>query len=179
MKNLKIETRQSKAGNNYQFISGEGTYYLSALKKARTKGQSEAMNTTADETEFVKHLLYNRVLGGFVCKSDSWNIVESALNALTLPANWKDLVKNIMPKANLFRDEKPAKSSAKVSKKDNSIIDTLVAKLEKYSSWDEIPPESIPKLNKACEENSIKIAQVRKAFESTREPVESVNDLEL
>ena len=179
MKNLKIETRQSKAGNDYQFISGESTYYLSALKKARAKDQTELLGIPAESLDFTKHLLYNRILKGFVCKTDSWNIVKDALDAMTLPADWKDQVKKILPKAKLFVSDRPANSSKKVSKKDNSIIETLVAKLDKYSSWDEIPPESIPKLNKACEENGIKIAQVRKAFESTREPVESVNDLEL
>ena len=179
MKNLKIETRQSKAGNDYQFISGESTYYLSALKKARAKDQTELLGIPAESLDFTKHLLYNRILKGFVCKTDSWNIVKDALDAMTLPDNWKDQVKKILPKAKLFVSDKPANSKAKPTKKDNSVIDTLVSKLEKYSSWDEIPSESIPKLNKACEENSIKIAQVRKAFESTREPVESVNDLEL
>lgn len=175
MKNLKVETRQSKAGNDYQFISGESTYYLSALKKARQKGQTELMNIPAESAEFTKHILYNRILKGFVCKSESWNIVEQALEVLTLPDNWKEQVKNILPKAKLF--DKPASSSKKPSKGQTDVIGTLVAKLEKYDTWDQIPADSIKKINEVCEANDVKIAQVRKAFVPKGE--NTVNDLEL
>ena len=180
MKNLKIETRQSKAGNDYKFISGESTYYLSALKKARQKDQTELLDIPAESLEFTKHILYNRILKGFVCKSESWNVVEQGLKALTLPDNWKEQVKKILPKAQIFKTDKPAKSSAKVSKKDNNIIDTLTDKLSKYATWADVPKESISKINTVCESEGLKIAQVRRAFEATREPqTESVESLEL
>ena len=178
MKNLKIETRQSKAGNDYQFIYGESTYYLSALKKARTKDQTELLGIPAESLDFTKHLLYNRILKGFVCKTDSWNVVKDALETMSLPDDWKDQVKKILPKAVIFNN-KPAKSKVKPTKQDNSVIETLVSKLEKYPRWDEVPKESISKINTVCESEGVKIAQIRKAFESTREPVTGVNDLEL
>ncbi len=175
MKNLTIETRQSKAGNDYKFISGEGTYYLSALKKARNQEQTELIDVPIELAEFTKHLLYNRVLQGFVIKVDSWDIVSQGLDALTIPDNWKDMVKKILPKANIFKSD-PPKSKVKATKVDNNIVSTLVAKLDKYDTWGEIPANSIKKINEVCEAEGIKIAQVRKAF--VPKTVSKVDDLE-
>jgi len=183
MKNLKIETRESKAGNDYKLITGEGTYYLSALKRAKGNNQTETIDVPGETVEFTKHLLYNRVLKGFICKMDSFPEVEAGLNALTLPDNWKAMVKKILPKANIFKSEEKkqtAKKQSKAAPKVNDTVNILASKLSKYDSWDNVPKDSISKLQTACEESGVKIAQVRKVFESNLpDQSEDIKALEL
>ena len=181
MKNLKVETRTGKNGNDYKFISGDGTYYLSALKRAKANNQTEVLDVPGEAAEFTKHLLYNRILKGFICKLDSWDVVDQGLKGLIIPDNYLDQVKKVLPKAAIFKGKtEPAKSSTVQTKKeDNSIINVLVSKLQKYDRWDNIPTESIPKLKDACDKAGVKIAQVRKAYEATKPQTESIQDLEL
>ena len=179
MENVKIETRQSKAGNDYQFVSGEGSYYLSALKKS-----PETIDIPASSVDWAKYLLYNRVLKGFVCKTDNWNIVKAGLDALLLPKDWKEEVRKVLPKANIFKSNKPANSSTKQAKKvtkksNSSLINTLVEKLANYATWDMIPKESISKIQTVCETNDVKITEVCKQFNASKQPTESLSDLEL
>ena len=179
MEKLTIETRTGKeSGNDYKFISGDATYYLSALKRAMGNNQTETMEVPGELAEFTKHLLYNRVLKGFICSLEKWNVVEEGLNALTIPENYLDQVKKILPKAAIFGPANSSTKKPKATNKDTSIIDMLVEKLQKYDNWSIVPKESITKINAACEEHGVKIAQIRKAYEATKQP-KAIQDMEL